>query len=117
MSQCCNSGVRRQLHFLLVKTVAVRNGVKPGELLRLSSCYRTGAECVELERVLRALEIGHVILERNAESALVLFYNPEALGAVLAAEETKRFLASYGYAEDLTCDEALAHLAARFTGG
>ena len=117
MNKTCNNSARRQLQFLLIKTVAVRNGIKPGELLRLNACYREGRECLCLDRVLQVLDLKHLILERSGEHALVLFYHPEALSSVLNTEEARRFLAGYGYAGELELTEALAHLAARFTDG
>ena len=81
------------LKFLLVKTAAVRQGIKPAELLRVRHCY-SGVNS--------------------------LFYNPQTLAATLAEPRNARWLARMGYPADTSMEGGtevlqgmLAHLVNR----
>lgn len=90
------------LRFLLVKTAAVRRGVKPGELLRVRHCY-SGMNvegrrvCLYRSDIYGILGLDHVELKVEEASSLVLFYNPSALEATLAEPRNARWLARMGY--------------------
>ncbi len=108
------------LRFLLVKTVAVRRGVKPGELLRVRHCYvGVNAEglrvCLYRSDIYGILGLDYVELKVEAESSLVLFYNPAALAATLAEPRNASWLTKMGYPEmrNGELDLMLAHLVGR----
>ena len=107
------------LRFLLVKTAAVRRGVKPGELLRVRHCYAdVNAEglrvCLYRSDIYGILGLDYVELKVEAESSLVLFYNPVALAATLAERRSARWLERMGYpAAGAPLSAMLAHLVAR----
>ncbi|MGN0852707.1 MAG: hypothetical protein ACI4Q3_04950, partial [Kiritimatiellia bacterium] len=69
------------LGFLLVKTAAVRQGVKPAELLRVRRCYG-GVDseglrvCLHRRDVYDILGLDYIELKVEADSSLVLFHNP-----------------------------------------
>lgn len=97
---------KKLLGFLLVKTAAVRQGIKPGELLRVRHCYAD----VNSEGL-------RVCLYRSdIYDILGLFYNPAALDATLAEPHNRRWLAHLGYPSDGTTAELLAELVRRFSG-
>ncbi len=90
------------LRFLLVKTAAVRRGVKPGELLRVRHCYAgVNAEglrvCLYRSDIYGILGLDYVELKVEAESSLVLFYDPSVLAATLSERRNARWLARMGY--------------------
>jgi len=92
------------LRFLLVKTAAVRRGVKPAELLRVRHCYAgVNAEglrvCLYRGDIYGILRLDYVELKVEASSSLVLFYNPASLAATLAEPRNARWLARMGYPE------------------
>ena len=107
------------LRFLLVKTAAVRRGVKPGELLRVRHCYSgVSAEgmrvCLYRSDIYGILGLDHAELKVEEASSLVLFYNPPALEATLAEPRNARWLARMGYpAADASVHAMLAHLVRR----
>ena len=110
------------LRFLLVKTAAVRRGVKPGELLRVRHCYAgVNAEglrvCLYRSDIYGILGLDYVELKVEAESSLVLFYNPSTLAATLSERRNARWLARMGYPSFATADKRLstmiAHLVRR----
>lgn len=115
------------LRFLLVKTAAVRRGVKPGELLRVRHCYAgVNAEglrvCLYRSDIYGILGLDYVELKVEADSSLVLFYNPSALAATLSMRRNARWLARMGYPEigneepedgDGRVKSMLAHLVCR----
>ena len=120
------------LRFLLVKTAAVRRGVKPGELLRVRHCYAgVNAEglrvCLYRSDIYGILGLDHVELKVEAQSSLVLFYAPSVLAATLSERRNARWLARMGYPEmadrekgaanraDGGLDLMLAHLVRRAT--
>ncbi|MBQ4200055.1 MAG: DUF3793 family protein [Kiritimatiellae bacterium] len=106
------------LGFLLVKTAAVRQGVKPAELLRVRHCYAgVNAEglrvCLYRDDIYTILGLDYVELKVETESSLVLFYNPHVLASTLAEPRNARWLARMGYPADASLHAMLAHLARR----
>ena len=103
------------LKFLLVKTAAVRQGIKPAELLRVRHCYSgVNAEglrvCLYRSDIYGILGLDYVELNVQKDSSLVLFYNP--LAATLAEARNARWLARMGYPE-ITPQEGEAELLQR----
>ena len=94
---------RKELpRFLLVKTAAVRQGVKPAELLRVRHCYSgVNSEglrvCLYRSDIYCILGLDYVELKVEEGSSLVLFYSPQALAATLAEPRTARWLERIGY--------------------
>ena len=90
------------LKFLLVKTAAVRQGIKPAELLRVRHCY-SGVNteglrvCLYRSDIYCILGLDYVELNVQEDSSLVLFYNPQALTATLAEPRNARWLMRMGY--------------------
>ena len=106
------------LRFLLVKTAAVRRGVKPAELLRVRHCYSgVNSEglrvCLYRSDIYVILGLDYVELKVEAESSLVLFYDPAALERTLAEKSGRRWLARLGYGRDWTTAEMLEELKRR----
>ncbi len=115
------------LRFLLVKTAAVRRGVKPGELLRVWHCYEGMNEdgmriCLYRGDIYGILGLDYVELKVEKGSSLVLFYNPEVLAATLSEGRNARWLSRMGYPkledgdagkEDGRLGRMLAHLVDR----
>lgn len=104
--------------FLLVKTAAVRRGVKPGELLRVRHCYETrNAEglriCLYRRDIYGILGLEYVELKVEKGSSLVLFLNRAALEATLAEPRNARWLAKLGYPGGGNADAMLEELKAR----
>ena len=90
------------LKFLLVKTAAVRRGIKPAELLRVRHCYEgVNAEgmriCLYRSDIYGVLGLDYIELKVENQSSLVLFYNPRALAGTLAEPRNARWLARMGY--------------------
>ena len=86
------------LRFLLVKTAAVRRGVKPAELLRVRHCYScVNSEglrvCLYRSDIYCILGLDYVELKVEETSSLVLFHNPPVLAATLAERRNRRWLA------------------------
>jgi hypothetical protein len=109
------------LSFLLVKTAAVRRGVKPAELLRVRHCYSgMNSEglrvCLYRSDIYVILGLDYVELKVEDKSSLVLFYNPSVLAATLAESGNRQWLARLGYPEGGTAAELLAELRRRFSG-
>ena len=107
------------LGFLLVKTAAVRQGIKPAELLRVRHCYEgVNAEglrvCLYRSDIYDILRLNYIELKVEEESSLVLFYNPAVLDATLAEKRNRRWLARLGYPENGTTDDLLAELRIRW---
>ena len=109
------------LGFLLVKTAAVRRGVKPAELLRVRHCY-SGVNpeglrvCLYRSDIYCILGLDYIELKVEEASSLVLFYNPRALAATLAEARNRRWLARLGYPGSGAAEELLAELHRRFSG-
>ena len=84
-SPCIDESHRKELlKFLLVKTAAVRRGVKPAELLRVRHCYSgVNSEglrvCLYRSDIYVILGLDYIELKVEESSSLVLFYNPSAL--------------------------------------
>ena len=90
------------LKFLLVKTAAVRQGIKPAELLRVRHCYSgVNSEglrvCLYRSDIYCILGLDYLELNVQEDSSLVLFYNPQTLAASLAEARNSRWLARMGY--------------------
>ena len=103
------------LRFLLVKTAAVRQGVKPAELLRVRHCYASvNAEglrvCLYRSDIYGILGLDYVELKVEAESSLVLFYNPSTLAATLSERRNAMWLARMGYPSTATADGHLSSM-------
>lgn len=108
------------LKFLLVKTAAVRRGVKPAELLRVRHCYScVNSEglrvCLYRSDIYCILGLDYVELKVEETSSLVLFHNPPVLAATLAERRNRRWLARLGYPAGGTVAELLAELRRRFS--
>ncbi len=109
------------LGFLLVKTAAVRQGIKPAELLRVRHCY-AGVNsdglrvCLYRSDIYGILRLDYIELKVEEESSLVLFYNPAVLDATLAERRNRRWLARLGYPENGTTGELLEELRLRWKG-
>lgn len=109
------------LKFLLVKTAAVRQGIKPAELLRVRHCYEgVNAEglhvCLYRSDIYGILGLDYIELKVEKESSLVLFYHPAILDATLAEKRNRRWLVRLGYPENGTTGELLAELRLRWAG-
>lgn len=110
------------LGFLLVKTAAVRRGVKPAELLRVRHCYESvNSEglrvCLYRSDIYDILRLDYIELKVEAESSLVLFYDPATLAKTLSDSRCNRWLARFGYPEagetGTSLSAMLAHLVCR----
>ena len=101
----CEYHKKNLLRFLMVKTAAVRAGVKPGALLRVQRCYHvSGATqketiCLHQQEILAELKLDFKILKKGPESALVLFYAPHPLAETLRAGPNRVYLKQYSYPE------------------
>ena len=112
---------RALLRFLLVKTAAVRRGVKPAELLRVRHCYaQTNAEgfrfCLYRRDIYFTLRLAYVELKVEEASSLVLFYDPQALAAALDEPHNRRWLVRMGYPAEGTAEDFLHELVRRARG-
>ncbi len=115
----CGAHRKELLRFLLLKTAAVRCGVKPGEFLRLRHCYRAlNAEgfqfCLYRKDILEILQLKYLELRNEGEDSLVLFYDETAMTAALARPENRAVLTQYGYPEPIGTTAALTALKERF---
>jgi hypothetical protein len=114
-----DEGHRKELlKFLLVKTAAVRRGVKPAELLRVRHCYsgvnKDGLRvCLYRSDIYVILGLDYIELKVEEGSSLVLFYNPETLRRTLADKCNSRWLARLGYLPEWTTGEMLEELKRR----
>ena len=100
------------LRFLLVKTAAVRCGVKPGELLRVRHCYEDRNDqglriCLNRRDIYFCLKLDYIELRVEEGSSLILFYNPEKLARTLSERRNRYWLAKVGYGLDGTMDDYL----------
>ncbi len=107
------------LRFLLLKTAAVRSGVKPAELLRVQHCYRTrNAEgfqfCLYRKDILELMRLEYCELRVDNDSSLILFYHRKKLAEVLAQPAVQKVLQISGYPAKDGIDEALRFLCDRF---
>lgn len=106
------------MRFLLVKTAAVRRGVKPAELLRVRHCYAgVDAEglrvCLYRHDIYEILGLDYVELKVEESSSLVLFYNPPCLSDTLYERQNSRWLGELGYPVNGSVKELLAELVRR----
>lgn len=114
----CDEHKKRLLHLLLIRTAAVRSGVKPAALLRVNRCYRLPGEasCLRLPEILRELRLNLVILRRDGNGVLVLFYHPDSLRRLLASRKVTFYLERAGYVPTEGLEACLATLKRRFAG-
>lgn len=112
----CARHRKELLRFLLLKTAAVRSGVKPGELLRIRHCYRPGRGrfCLYRQEVFELLGLDYLELRREPESSLVLFFHREKLLQALAAPANRAVLRRCGYPDAAAPAELPGLLKARF---
>lgn len=107
------------LRFLLMKTAAVRSGVKPGELLRVQHCYKSkNCEgfnfCLYRDDILQTMKLNYLELRVDEESSLILFYHAETLQQTLSDNGICDLLKAHGYPVEGSVDQMLAHLKSRF---
>ena len=118
---CCDHR-KNLLSFLLLKTAAVRRGVKPGELLRVRRCFTEETPsgepvCLHRRDILSILELDYVELLVERDSSLVLFYHPEAMKRALRDPANRAILARCGYPADADARALLTELQRRFQPG
>ena len=110
------------LRFLLVKTAAVRRGIKPAELLRVRHCYSAVNSqglrvCLYRRDIYVTLGLDYLELKVEEGSSLVLFYNPSVLAATLRTRGIAHWLGRLGYPVERGMEAMLAHLKSRFADG
>lgn len=110
---------RELLRFLLLKTAAVRSGVKPGELLRVQHCYKSRNSegfnfCLYRADILETLKLNYLELRVEPESSLILFYHHETLAKTLSDTKNLSLLSTLGYPAGCDMDDLLAFLRERF---
>ena len=120
-TSCCNHR-KNLLRFLLVKTAAVRRGVKPGELLRVRRCFTEETSsgepvCLHRRDILNILELDYIELRVERESTLVLFYHAEAMEKALRDPANRAILTRCGYPVDADFRKLLSELQRRFQPG
>ena len=113
---------KKLLRFLLLKTAAVRSGIKPGELLRVQHCYAVeNAEgfrwCLYRDDILNILKLDFMILQVGVKSSLVLFYHPGKLEETLKQRENLMILRQFSYPADGDVKDCLKILQQRFSQG
>jgi hypothetical protein len=118
----CLSHRNSLLRFLLLKTAAVRRGVKPGELLRVRRCFSeetpTGAPvCLHRRDILNILELNYIELLVESDSTLVLFYHAETMEHALLDPANRTILTACGYPVDADVRALLVELQKRFRSG
>ena len=97
------------MKFLLVKTAAVRKGVKPTELLRIRHCYETQNEdglriCLYRGDIYDILGLNYIELLVEEGSSLLLFFNPAMLVSTLGKRHNRKWLGRRGYPVDGSAD-------------
>ena len=107
------------LRFLLLKTAAVRSGVKPGELLRVQHCYKSRNSegfnfCLYRADILQTLKLNYLELRVEPESSLILFYHRETMAKTLSDTQNLSLLATLGYPAGCDMDDLLFFLRERF---
>lgn len=118
-NKICELHRKELLRFLLLKTAAVRKGIKPGELLRVRHCYRSKNKegfqfCLYRNDILNILQLNYLELRIEEDCSLILFYHRDAMAKTLAKEENLEVLKSCGYPIDLPFEEMLRLLKGRF---
>lgn len=107
------------LRFLLLKTAAVRSGVKPGELLRVQHCYKSRNSegfnfCLYRADILQTLKLNYLELRVEPESSLILFFHRETMAMTLSDTKNLSLLSTLGYPVGPDIDDLLAFLRERF---
>ncbi|MBO5803034.1 MAG: DUF3793 family protein [Lentisphaeria bacterium] len=107
------------LRFLLLKTAAVRSGVKPGELLRVQHCYKSRNSegfnfCLYRADILQTLKLNYLELRVEPESSLILFYHRETMAKTFSEEQNLSLLSTLGYPAGCDMDDLLFFLRERF---
>ena len=107
------------LRFLLLKTAAVRSGVKPGELLRVQHCYKSRNRegfnfCLYRADILETLKLNYLELRVEEKSSLILFYHRETMAETLSDRKKLALLHELGYPAGSGAEELLAFLQERF---
>lgn len=114
----CKLARQNSLRFLLVKTALVREGVKPGEFLRVRRRYLCEGfgenSCVLLRDLVAMIGLDALTLRADSESVLLLFYRPDALESTLRRPEIADALRAFGYVPERGLRDALATLQRRF---
>ncbi len=110
---------KEMLSFFIMKTAAVRAGVKPAELLRVNHClyHREIPEsdlCLQQHEVLKLLNLDYQILRNDHQSSLILFYNAQSLSHHLARKGAQKWLSYYRYPETKSVLDAISHLKKQF---
>ncbi len=107
------------LRFLLLKTAAVRSGIKPGELLRIQHCYKSknpeGFQfCLYKHDILSIMKLDFIELKVDHNSSLILFFHAGNMQKTLTNPAKLAVLADCGYniTGDYRC--LLAKLQERF---
>lgn len=118
---CCDHR-KNLLRFLLLKTAAVRRGVKPGELLRVRRCFTEETSsgvpvCLHRRDILNILQLDYIELLVERDSSLVLFYHAEAMKKALRDPANRVILKQCGYPVDDPLSELLKELHRRFRSG
>ena len=103
------------LRFFWLKTAAVREGVKPGELLRVRHRYEIRNQDGRIDsldhfEIFDILKLDFRVLCSNSVSSLVLFYQKERLEKTLFTPEVRAFLARCGYPERSSMEEFFVSL-------
>lgn len=120
--ETCRIHKQNLLRFLLLKTAAVRRGVKPGELLRVRRCFTAETTdgspvCLHRRDILNILSLDHVEMLVERDSSLVLFYHAGAMERALGDAENRAILARCGYDVGAGTAGLLAELRGRFRSG
>lgn len=122
LSTTCCDHRKNLLRFLLLKTAAVRRGVKPGELLRVRRCFTEKTPsgepvCLHRHDILRILELDYIELLAERDSSLVLFFHTESMENALRDPANREILARCGYPVSAHMSELMKELQRRFRLG
>lgn len=122
LPSACLSHRKSIVRFLLLKTAAVRRGVKPGELLRVRRCFTEETPsgepvCLHRRDILSILELDYIELLVERDSSLVLFYHTEAMKHTLRDPANRAILTACGYPADAGMNMLLKELQRRFQPG
>lgn len=122
LQSACFLHRKNLLSFLLLKTAAVRSGVKPGELLRVRRCFTEKTlsgepVCLHRRDILNILQLDYIELLVERDSSLVLFYHAEAMEKALRDPANRAILTQCGYPVDADVRELLIDLQQRFQFG